>query len=229
MRRLSVPFALFVLFSLGCGIFGKPGDTDDTNVDTNDDDTTEPLEQSRECEDYLECVSHADPDSFDDLEEKYGPEGDCWTDDQDAADDCTADCLDAVEDLARDNPTENGCEDYAPDYAIDEGTLAFELTIVSDDCGIEGAVGNPWMMDGTVENDVPHAEFTIELTDGANEIVLECTNDGRDFDCASDDATGIPTTATGTASSDHQRAQGDWEITFGTECSSSGTFLAEME
>jgi hypothetical protein len=223
MRRLSVPFGLFVLFSLGCGFLGKTGDDTDT-TDTND---VEPLDQSEVCADYLDCVAAADPDSFPDLQDTYGPAGDCWTQGEDVAEDCTTACQAAVEDLARSYPTENGCEDYAPDYALDDGTYAFSLSMEDDGCTLEQFVGNPWSMEGTVSNDIAEAEFTLDLSDGANDVALFCTNDGRDFSCASGE--GIDMQASGTASSDHQRAEGDWVVTFGTECSSTGTFTAEME
>ena len=59
--------------------------------------------QSEECAKYVDCQAHYDATfelSETDLSGSYGPEGSCWSSNQEAADACTTACENAVSSLA---------------------------------------------------------------------------------------------------------------------------------
>lgn len=225
MRRLSVPMGLFVAFSLGCGIFGKGGD------DTDDTTSTDALDQSDVCADYLTCASAADPDAFSSLEETYGPDGDCWTQGQDIADNCSDACLEAVKALAVDNRTEDGCEDYAPAIVLEDGFWTLDLELNgTDDCGIGEALGDDvYPLEGEVDNDSDFLEFTWDLDDPTFgfAFALDCTVDGDTFECDSGEGSNPRMALDGDGEGD--RASGSWHIAIEGSCDSDGDFTATLE
>ena len=55
------------------------------------------FEQSEICAAYLECLAEVYPTLLGDAIEDYGPEGDCWFEDQTVADLCYRSCSVALE------------------------------------------------------------------------------------------------------------------------------------
>jgi hypothetical protein len=216
MRRLSFPLALGVLFSFGC-LFGKKDDTDTSDPDGDG------IEQSDVCADYLTCAAAVAPDSFAGLSATYGPSGDCWSQGQDFADNCTTVCQTSVEALATQHPTDDACKAYAPPFPMADGTWTLNLGLGSgDECGIGESLGSDtWTWEGDVVNDFENGSFTWSIADdeGFYNLVLDCTDDGTDFDCEGDF---MQLTGTGEVST----AEGTYTINGGS-CTSSGDFDAE--
>jgi hypothetical protein len=223
MRRLSVPLALGVLFSLGC-LFGKKDDTDTSDPDGDG------IAQSDVCSDYLACAAAVAPDSFAGLSATYGPSGDCWSQGQEFADNCTTACQASVEELALAHPVDDACSAYAPPFVLLDGDWTVTLQLGSvDSCGLsEYTGGDDEVLDGPVENDLENGTFTWHLSDGRGlSFDLACTDEGSDFSCSSEGDFILDVDGAG----DKDNADGTWDISFGGtdgSCESSGDFTAEL-